>query len=92
LEAPNTSAAAGVWTAMSGAGWVIPLPWTRPDPVVVLCAYCERMRDAAGAWQVTASGGRHLLARGSGVLVSHGCCPDCLDRELARYERADLPG
>jgi hypothetical protein len=75
------------------ATWVLPAPWPRPEPViVVVCAYCERMRDAAGEWQVTASGGRRLLAPVSGVLVSHGCCPNCLDRELARCERADLPG
>jgi hypothetical protein len=61
------------------------------SPVLVVCAYCERMRDAGGAWQVTAAGDRHLLSPAPGVLVSHGCCPGCLDRELARCHRADLP-
>ena len=76
---------------MSGIAWVVPAPWTRPEPVIVVCAYCDRMRDAMGEWRVTASGGRLLLFRSSGVLVSHGCCPDCLDRELARCQRAELP-
>ena len=77
---------------MSGAAWVVSAPWTRSEPVVVVCAYCDRLRDASGEWRVTASGGRHLLSPSSGVLVSHGCCPDCLDRELARCERTDLTG
>ena len=76
---------------MSGIAWVVPAPWTRPEPVIVVCAYCDRMRDAMGERRVPASGGRHLLFRSSGVLVSHGCCPDCLDRELARCQRAELP-
>ena len=61
-------------------------------PVVVVCAYCDRMRDASGEWEAAALGGRQLLIGTPGVLVSHGCCPDCLDRELARCHRADLPG
>jgi hypothetical protein len=61
------------------------------SPVLVVYAYCERMRDAGGAWQVTASGDRRLLSPAPGVLVSHGCCPDCLDRELGRCHRADPP-
>jgi len=76
---------------MSGVAGVVPAPWTRPEPVIVVCAYGDRMRDASGEWRVTASGGRHLLCRSSGVLVSHGCCPDCLDRELARCQRAERP-
>ncbi|HET7425363.1 MAG TPA: hypothetical protein VFJ92_17495 [Gemmatimonadales bacterium] len=62
------------------------------SPVVVVCAYCERMRDGDGEWQVTASRDRHRLSRGTEILVSHGCCPECLDRELARCHRADQPG
>jgi hypothetical protein len=66
---------------------------SRPaSPLVVLCAYCERMRDAVGEWRVTASGDRHLLSRSPGVLVSHGCCPDCLDRDLVRCHRTNLSG
>ncbi|HEU4953929.1 MAG TPA: hypothetical protein VFT28_05120 [Gemmatimonadales bacterium] len=76
---------------MSGSAWVVPGPRTRPEPVIVVCAYCDRTRDGSGEWRVTASGGRYLLSRWSGVLVSHGCCPDCLDRELARCQRAELP-
>jgi hypothetical protein len=76
---------------MSGIAWVVPAPWRWPEPVIVVCAYCDRMRDASGEWRVTASGSRHRLSRSSGVLVSHGCCPDCLDRELARCRRAELP-
>ena len=71
--------------------WVVPAPWPRPEPVfVVVCAYCERVRDAAGEWQVTASGGGRLPTHASGVLVSHGCCAECLHRELARCDRAEL--
>jgi hypothetical protein len=77
---------------MSGVAWVLRAPWSRPEPVVVVCAYCDRLRDGSGEWRVTASGGRHLLSPSSGVLVSHGCCPDCLDRELARCERTDRAG
>ncbi len=78
---------------MSGVAWVVSAPWMPPEPaVVVVCAYCDRLRDASGEWRVTASGGRHLVSPSSGVLVSHGCCPDCLDRELARCERTDPPG
>jgi hypothetical protein len=72
--------------------WAVSAPRPRPEPVIVVCAYCERMRDAAGEWQLAASRDRPLLTHASEVLVSHGCCPNCLDRELARCERADLPG
>jgi len=61
------------------------------SPVLVVCAYCERTRDTDGEWRATAAGDRRLLSPTPGVLVSHGCCPDCLDRELARCHRADLP-
>jgi len=76
----------------ASATWPMPVPWPRPEPVSVVCAYCERMRDAAGEWQVKASAVRRLRSHAFGVLVSHGCCPDCLDRELTRCERTDLPG
>jgi hypothetical protein len=33
---------------MSGVAWMVPAPWTRPEPVIVVCAYCDRMRDASG--------------------------------------------
>jgi hypothetical protein len=36
-------------------------------------------------------GGPQLLIGTPAVLVSHGCCPDCLDRELARRPRRPEP-
>jgi len=61
-------------------------------PVIVLCAYCARMRNASGEWHRAVLDGRQIPVATPGALVSHGCCPDCLDRELARCQRAELPG
>ena len=56
----------------------------RSEQIVVVCAYCDRMRTPSGEWQPSGAVVRSLLQHGSDVLVSHGCCPECLEREMAK--------
>lgn len=52
--------------------------------MVVMCAYCDRIQTPAGDWRPAAMEERLGLLRGPDLLVSHGCCPQCFDRELAK--------
>jgi hypothetical protein len=47
------------------------LPWKK---LVLACAWCKRMLDDQGVWRPA----RALLP---GEAVTHGICPDCLDKE-----------
>ena len=57
---------------------------SQSEPVVVICAYCGRMRLPQGDWQLPAPGDPRLPLRWSDVMVSHGCCPECFEREMAK--------
>jgi hypothetical protein len=46
---------------------------TNPQPM--LCAWCQRVRTAAGRWEVRDLGDRERAE------ATHGICPDCLARE-----------
>ena len=43
--------------------------------VAFACAWCQRVKTGSGSWETIAS--RELNAPG----VTHGICPECLDRE-----------
>jgi hypothetical protein len=45
--------------------------------VVVICAYCGQVRTPLGDWRATAPD----LSQ---EFVSHGCCPECFEREMAK--------
>ncbi len=47
-----------------------------------ICSYCKKIRDDQGAWDPL----EHYLGEHSGVLFSHGVCPDCRVRLLGESE------
>jgi hypothetical protein len=47
------------------------LPWKK---LVLACAWCKRMLDDEGVWRTA----RPLLP---GEALTHGICPDCLDKQ-----------
>ena len=51
-----------------------------PDHILVLCAYCRRAHGALG-WTALPPGIEYELKRWLGVRVSHGYCPDCINRQ-----------
>ncbi len=51
-----------------------------------ICAWCKSIRDVDGMWNQLES----YLVRHSGITFTHGMCPDCLSRELAR-PRSETP-
>ena len=61
------------WAALLSS---IPLD---PDHMVVLCAYCHRVRAPHG-WIELPPGIEHQLIGWGGAMVSHGYCPDCLQQ------------
>jgi hypothetical protein len=59
-------------------------PPDHPEPVLVVCSYCDRIRAPFRDWRRAGAEERQRLLRRSALLVSHGCCPECFDRELAK--------
>ena len=54
------------------------------EAVVVICAYCGRMRLQEGDWQPAEPEAPPPQLLWSEVMVSHGCCPECFEREMAK--------
>lgn len=53
--------------------------------ILPICSYCKKVRDDKGYWsQVEAYIQSHSEAR-----FSHGMCPECEDREMAKIDRMD---
>ena len=48
-----------------------------PDHVVVLCAWCHRVRGPR-IWTQLPVGIEHELRRWDSILLSHGYCPECM--------------
>jgi len=49
------------------------------QPVIVMCAGCQRLRTPEGVWTGLPEGmSPSLPLRWRGILVSHGMCPNCL--------------
>ena len=46
------------------------------DPLVPVCAWCNRVRDDEDFWSSVAD----YLREHAGVATTHGLCPDCYDR------------
>lgn len=54
-----------------------------------ICAWCKSIRDVDGMWNVL----EIYLHRHSRATLTHGMCPDCLDRELDELSAVkQLPG
>jgi hypothetical protein len=52
--------------------------------LVVLCAYCRRVRDAGGEWSSIPRLLELRLADRSSKYVSHGLCPECMRQHFSR--------
>jgi hypothetical protein len=48
--------------------------------LVPICAWCKSIRDMDGAWDRLES----YLIRHSRATLTHGVCPECLDRQMAQ--------
>lgn len=53
--------------------------------LIPLCAWCKKIRDDRGYWQRLED---YLLANTAAVLT-HGMCPECLEKELAALPREE---
>ena len=61
-----------------------------PEGILAICSFCKKIRDDEGSWNSIES----QFTRHSGVLLSHGICPDCLKREhpdIYREKYGDHP-
>ena len=55
--------------------------------LLMVCAWCKKVRDGAGAWQRIEE--RHVREKPGGV-TSHGLCPDCANAITREWEPAGL--
>ncbi|MFO0967524.1 MAG: MASE1 domain-containing protein [Gemmataceae bacterium] len=46
--------------------------------LIPLCAWCKKMRDDAGSWQ----GLEDYLSTHTDAQVTHGVCPECMEKQL----------
>lgn len=53
------------------------------ERLLAMCSYCRRVRDEHKSWRTVES----YLEDRSHTRVSHGICPECLERELERMGR-----
>ena len=53
--------------------------------LIPMCAWCKKIRDDAGFWQQV----DEYLRRHTEAEVSHGICPECLERQFASLLRQD---
>jgi hypothetical protein len=51
--------------------------------LVVVCAWCEKVRSAGDLWREARIGEEF------GTRVSHGICPDCIIRWTSSFSRED---
>ncbi|MCC6709226.1 MAG: hypothetical protein IT492_16845 [Gammaproteobacteria bacterium] len=51
--------------------------------LIPMCAWCKRVRDDEGYWNAV----DHYLKEVTGNEITHGICPTCSDKELARLGR-----
>lgn len=49
------------------------------EELLPICSYCKSIRDNAGDWQRLES----YLHNHAGAQLTHGICPDCIQRELS---------
>lgn len=69
-------------------------PPANARPLVRMCSWCHAVADASGAWQplevaISALG---LMEQGRHVGVTHGICPDCVERMFRAMAPADGSG
>ena len=67
--------------------WRLLLADRKADPEFFLscCVYCTRMRTRNEEWVTIPTGVERLLRDLNVPFLSHGICPECLDRQLAPY-------
>jgi hypothetical protein len=53
--------------------------------LVVLCAYCHRVRDVTGEWSSIPRLVELRLANQCSKYISHGLCPECMQQHFARH-------
>ena len=51
--------------------------------VIPICSYCHKIRDDQEMWQQLET----YISNHSEVLFSHGACPECLEREIDRFNK-----
>lgn len=52
--------------------------------LIPMCAWCKRVRDDEGYWNAV----DQYLKEVTGSDITHGICPSCSEKELARFGRA----
>jgi hypothetical protein len=58
------------------------------ESLLPICSYCKKIRDESGQWEKI----EMYIADRTKTNFTHGCCPDCKDREMkAFYEQAGPP-
>lgn len=57
------------------------------DPMLVRCAYCDRVRTPQGEWVAYPT----RLSWGRNVEVSHGFCRDCLAQHFPQWPSLSVP-
>lgn len=68
----------------SERAWHALLSYTQTveEPLVVVCAYCGRIRSLGGTWITLEGYMRDYLGRSGWLMISHGFCPECFEKHL----------
>lgn len=79
--------------AQSHLAWYALLSYfhTVSEPLVVVCAYCGRARSLGGEWVPTLEYMRDYFDRSPWLIVSHGCCPACLETQMPKQRPRRTP-
>lgn len=58
------------------------------EKIIPICMYCKKIRDDSGS-EIGAGQWLRLekyLAKRNGAMVSHGCCPECYEEQMAAMD------
>ena len=55
--------------------------------ILPICSYCKQIRNDDGYWQQV----EEYISQHSGALFSHGVCPSCYKKEMARLDAKNAP-
>lgn len=56
--------------------------------ILPICSYCKQIRNDKGYWQQV----EEYISEHSGALFTHGICPSCYKKEIARLDTKKLKG
>jgi CheY-like chemotaxis protein len=58
----------------------------RLKELIPICVYCRKIRDEDDYWERVET----YIQKETGSRFSHGACPDCCEKELARFHESTL--